>query len=70
MLSIGDAFGLFIRFLVPVGNAVLAVCDAPHCYPRQDGINPMYLSSGLYIKCIFFCPWTYSHGQHLTTAIE
>ena len=71
IMLVVTAFGLFIHFLVPVGNAVLAVC-VPLIVILADkaGINPMYLVLilGYTSKCIFLLPLdpipmaTYDYG--------
>ena len=71
IMLVVTAFGLFIHFLVPVGNAVLAVCvPLIVILAEKAGINPMYLVLilGYTSKCIFLLPLdpipmaTYDYG--------
>lgn len=59
LMTVITAFGLFIHFLVPVGNAVLTVCvPIVAVLATAAGVNPMYLILilGYTSKCIFLLP--------------
>ena len=59
LMIVVTIFGLFIHFLVPVGNAVLSVCiPIVAILASQAGVNPMYLILilGYTSKCIFLLP--------------
>lgn len=71
ILFIITTFGLFIHFLVPVGNAVLSVCiPIVTVLAGEAGVNPLYLILilGYTSKCIFLLPLdpipltTYKYG--------